>query len=124
MKKITKLRKVLEHLDREKRAELLASLTWECNGYDGSLDNLRYEENDDEFFDVYFEGKPQEAVRASYFGNYSYTDCYVCFNGYGNLDTISEWEFESLMVDSEEEILQEVERLLDDNSIDIDWLLE
>lgn len=43
---------------------------------------------DDEFFDIYFENKPYEAARATYFGNIqNWNDKYIRFNGYGNLET-------------------------------------
>lgn len=44
-------------------------------------------ENDEEFFETYFEGRPFEAVRSSYFGHYKFSDNYVWFNGYANLDS-------------------------------------
>lgn len=46
--------------------------------------------NDEEFFNVYFEGKVLEAVRAVSYGEYRYTDEYVIFNGYGNLETFND----------------------------------
>ena len=33
-----------------------------------------------------------EAIRATYYGNYNYNDDYVKFNGYGNIDSYSEYE--------------------------------
>lgn len=44
-------------------------------------------ENDDEFFNTFFDGKVIEAVRAVSYGEYNYTDSYVQFNGYGNLES-------------------------------------
>lgn len=43
-------------------------------------------ENLDDFFETYFTS-PIEAVRATCFGNYKYSDVYVWFNSYGNLDS-------------------------------------
>jgi hypothetical protein len=42
--------------------------------------------NDEEFFKTFFTD-PNEAVRASFYGDYRYMDQYVKFNGYGNLDS-------------------------------------
>ena len=124
MKKITKLRRKIEDLSNEEKANILAQLVCECNGYDGSLEDLYYYENDEEFFNMMFENNPLEAVRSAHYGEYGYTDTYVKFNGYGNLESISEWDRDRELIDSEEEIIIEVERLLEDNNIDIDWLLE
>lgn len=43
------------------------------------------ESNDEDFFNTFFEGKPMEAVRASYYGDFRYNDDWVWFNSYGNL---------------------------------------
>ena len=44
------------------------------------------EVNDEDFFNLFFEGKPMEAVRAACYGNYRYCDEWVWFNAYGNLE--------------------------------------
>ena len=43
------------------------------------------ESNDEDFFNTFFEGKPMEAVRASYYGDFRCNDDWVWFNPYGNL---------------------------------------
>lgn len=47
---------------------------------------------DDEFFNLFFEGKPLEAARATHFGEVNWSDEYISFNGYGNLKSYSNWE--------------------------------
>ena len=48
---------------------------------------------DEEFFNVYFENNPMEAVRAAFFGKIeSWNDEYIKFNAYGNLESMSEYE--------------------------------
>ena len=59
------------------------------------------ERNDEDFFNTFFEGKPMEAVRASFYGNYRYVDDYVWFNAYGNL-TSGDNEDELPLRDAEE----------------------
>lgn len=61
-------------------------------------------ENDDDFFNTYFEGKPAEAVRASFYGKYRFADAYVWFNAYGNLDS---GDFESDMPFNDEDEMGE-----------------
>jgi len=53
-----------------------------CNNSDSQIFN-----NDEEFFNMFFEGKVLEAVRAVSFGSYNYSDDYVMFNGYANLES-------------------------------------
>lgn len=48
---------------------------------------------DDDFFNVYFNGNPMEAARATFFGNIqNWADPYIRFNAYGNLESMSEDE--------------------------------
>lgn len=42
---------------------------------------------DDDFFDTYFYNRPLEAARAASFGNLNWSDDYIYFNGYGNLES-------------------------------------
>lgn len=46
---------------------------------------------DEEFFQIFFEDKPMEAVRAAHFGNINWSDEYIKFNGYANLESLSEF---------------------------------
>lgn len=74
--------------------EIVKELVSECNSYDGSLEEYVYHVNDEEFFNIFFYNKPDEAVRAAFYGDYRYMDDYVQFNGYGNLVSVSEWQVE------------------------------
>ncbi len=58
---------------------------------------------DEEFFNTYF-SDPMEAVRAAFFGKIeSWSDEYIKFNAYGNLESMSEYE-----------VLGEIEYCLED----------
>ena len=71
--------------------ETLLDVVSELNSWNGCLDWLDFWENDEEFFNTFFDN-PMEAIRATYYGNYNYNDDYVKFNGYGNIDSYSEYE--------------------------------
>lgn len=83
----------------------------EINGYDGSLEWLDYQLNDEEFFNVYFENQPNEAVRAAFYGDYRYMDEYVIFNVYGNLESKSEWQVEEEIKKYIDDVAEKVEEL-------------
>lgn len=55
-------------------ASQLRDMVVYVNSYDGSLENLEYYENDDDFFNTYFSNNVIEAVRAVSFGDYNYSD--------------------------------------------------
>ena len=46
-------------------------------------------DNDEDFFNMFFEGKVIEAVRAASYGDFQYNHDYVVFNGYGNLESFN-----------------------------------
>lgn len=67
-------------------------------------------EFDDDFFDLFFEGKPAEAVRAAFFGDIkSWSDEYIRFNGYGNLVSMTEYEAADWADDYKEDIFEHEE---------------
>lgn len=89
----------------------------EINGYDGSLEFLDYQSNDEEFFNIYFANKPDEAVRAALYGEYEYMDEYVKFNAYGNLESKSEYGVEEEIKSYIDEIIERIEDLHDNISL-------
>lgn len=84
----------------------LEEIVCELNSWNGSLEDLRVYNNDGEFFEMMFDGNAMEAVRASQYGNYNYNDDYVKFNGYGNLESFSEYEYEELLKSNVDEIIE------------------
>ena len=79
---------LLNHVDE------IGDIIIEINSIDGSLDFLEYFDNDEEFFNTFFYNNPNEAVRSAYYGDYHYCDKYVCFNGYGNLESFNDYDLE------------------------------
>ena len=57
----------------------------------GDSDKMIYS-FDEEFFNMAF-SNPMDAARAVYFGSIeSWSDEYICFNAYGNLESLSEYD--------------------------------
>lgn len=98
--------------------ETTNGIVQELNSWNGCMDQLDVRENDEEFFQVYFEGKPMEAVRAAVYGEYNYTDEYVRFNGYGNLESLTQWQLENEIKESIEEIIENLIEYQDELSLD------
>lgn len=84
----------------------LEEVVRELNSWNACLDYLDVYNNDDEFFDMFFEGKPAEVARAIYYGDFNYNDEYIKFNAYGNLKTYSEYDYEELLKENIEEITE------------------
>lgn len=85
---------------------VLEDVARDINSWDGSLEQFDVWENDEEFFNTFFGDRPMEAVRASYYGDYKYMDEYVRFNGYGNLESLSAYQFH-------EELREEVDYIVE-----------
>ena len=79
---------LLNHVDE------IGDIITEINSIDNSLDYLEYWNNDEDFFNTFFYNNPSEAVRSAYYGDYSYCDNYVKFNGYGNLESADDYKLE------------------------------
>jgi hypothetical protein len=61
---------------------------------------------DEEFFETYF-SDPMEAARATFFGEIqSWSDEYIRFNAYGNLESLSEYDALKEIEDYLEEIFE------------------
>ena len=77
----------------------------ELNSWNNCLDYLIVYENDEEFFDMFFKGRPAEVARAIHYGDFNYNDEYIKFNAYGRLKTLSEYDYEELLKENVEEVI-------------------
>lgn len=109
-------KKIIEYL--QNNVDTLRDMVQDCNSWNGSLDWYCYYENNEDFFEMFFEGKPTEAVRAVCYGDYNFMDGYVQFNGYGNLESKNEWEVEEELKGSAEEIFNTWYELYQNNNVD------
>lgn len=99
-------------------ASQLRDMVVYVNSYDGSLENLEYYENNDDFFNTYFNDNVIEAVRAVSFGDYNYSDDYVRLDAYGNLESASEYEYYSELENYADEIAERYLDLVERGGID------
>ena len=97
--------------------EQLELMVREMNAWDGSFDNLAVYENDDEFFQIFFESKVMEAVRAVSYGDYNYMEEFVRFNGYGNIESLSEREWHQELEDEADDIVEQYLEMVEDGSV-------
>jgi len=75
---------ISDYLDGLSSAEIISVWNRHCEAT-STMDDRIYN-NDEEFFEQNF-SKVMNAVRAIFYGTYSYGHSYVVFNGYGNLDS-------------------------------------
>ena len=100
----------------------LEEVVRELNGWNACLNYLEVYENDEEFFNMFFEGKPAELARAIYYGDFNYNDEYIKFNGYGNLKTLCENDYEEMLEENIEEITENLIEYAEYISIDSEEL--
>ena len=96
----------------------LRDVVRELDGWNGCLDYLNVYNNDEEFFDIFFANNPAEVARAIYYGDFNYNDEYIKFNGYGNLETLSEYNYEELLKENVEEVIDCLIEYVEHISID------
>ena len=90
----------------------------ELNSWNNCLDYLIVYENDEEFFDMFFKGRPAEVARAIHYGDFNYNDEYIKFNAYGRLKTLSEYDYEELLKENVEEVIDCLIKYVEHISID------
>ena len=99
---------------------MLHDLVGECNSWNGSLDDYYVYDFDEEFFNIFFNGNVIEAVRATHFGNIqNWNDEYIYFNAYGNLVSMNSYEYQRMLDDGKEEILEIALELYQDNHLNL-----
>lgn len=95
--------------------DILRNMVYACSSYDGGLEDYYYYNNDEDFYDTMFADKEEVARAVYYASNYCYTDEYIRLNVYGNCETISDYEYEQLLIENKEEIIEEyIEGLFED----------
>lgn len=76
---------VMEYIDSLDDNDLVSLHNEYCQSIGDSDGEIYY--NDEDFFNTFFPDNVLEAVRAVCFGDYRYSDEYVVFNGYANLES-------------------------------------
>ncbi|QQO40980.1 hypothetical protein 015DV002_23 [Bacillus phage 015DV002] len=87
----------------------LEDVVREINRWNSDLDHLDFDENDEDFFNAHFRDNPEGAVRAVCFGDYNYSDEYVRFDGYGNLESFTSWQVEEELKSHIDDIIDALE---------------
>ena len=102
--------------NKEYTIEQLKEMVREVNGWDGSLEEYEYEEM--EFLNYAFDVEPLELLRMAHFGDFNWNDDYFTVNAYGNLDSISENDFHSELIDNSKEIIMVYNELVESGEIE------
>lgn len=88
------------------KAESLREIIQEVNGWNESLAEYVYYENDKENLQMLFEDNLDELARAITYGNYHYRNEYIRINEVGNLYSYSDYEIENELLENADEILE------------------
>ena len=85
------LEKFTEEFNNLSSNEKIAIYNEYCSEH-GNSDNMLHD-FDEEFFEMAFGNDPIEAARATFFGDIqNWSDEYIRFNGYGNLESLNEYD--------------------------------
>ena len=80
------MEKIKEYLKAVNDSKLIQHYNTMCSEHD--MDRYIFD-NDEHFFNEMFGQDVIKAVQATQYGDYRYSDSYVVFNGYGNLDSFN-----------------------------------
>lgn len=94
----------------------LRILVDEINGYNGSLDYLGVYENDEFTINRLF-SNPYELLEKCWYGYYNINHSLFKINGYGNIESLSDYDYENELRDSIDDIIYELLKIY--NKIDI-----
>ena len=86
--------------------ELLIDTVYRIHSYDGSLDDIYYEDNDEEFYERF--NDKQELARAVNMGDFRITDEFVRVDGAGNLQSLDNTQYAELLSKHMDEIIDEI----------------
>lgn len=75
---------IKDYLNDLSSSELVSIHNEYCNN--NNMDDTIYS-NDEEFFSTFFDNDVIKAVRAASYGEYKFSDEWVMFNGYANLES-------------------------------------
>lgn len=92
------------------KIENLLTMVQEINAYSGNMENLQVYEMS--MFNEIMDGfEPMDIALKTYFGTFNPNDDYFRFNGYANLESLSEYDLENELIDYENEIIEEYTRI-------------
>lgn len=92
------------------KIENLLTMVQEINAYNGSIENLDIFEMD-MFDDIMESFNPMEIALKIHYGDFNPNNDYFRFDGYANLESLTDLHLENELIDYEEEILKEYKRI-------------
>ena len=96
--------------------EELKGVVGEVNSWNGSLDYLEVYENDVYVINELF-SNPYELLEKCWYGCYNINHSLIRFNGYGNIESLSDYDYELELKDSIDDIIDQLLKIY--NKIDI-----
>jgi len=113
-KKMESIVNQINNLDTEDLIRLNNSYCQEANYSDNEI-----YENDEDFFETFFRNNVIDAVRSASYGEYNFSEKYVKFNGYGNLESFNYFGTDDLV-----ESVHTIAYFILENENDFDGLID
>lgn len=108
-----------DRLMEDLTVEQLQLLTNDINSFNGDLEHLAVYDMDD-FEEITYGIESHQLMRMAYFGSFNPMDNYFAFNGYGNFESYSDWDFEDLMIENKELIVDTAIAINERGYIDVE----
>jgi len=97
--------KLIEAIKEDISTEELRNMVNEVNSENGDLEQYQVHDFDEYTINELF-SNPFEALRSATFGEVSFNDEYFRFNGYGNIETVSEYSLNQELEEDEDNIIK------------------
>lgn len=97
--------------------EQLAEMVQEVNSWDSSLEDFDYIEME-QLDELLINVEPTEVLRMAHFGDFNWSDGLVKIDVYGNLESISFYEFQSVLESNYNEIVERYNELVEAGDIE------
>lgn len=97
--------------------EQLKEMVREVNSWDSTLENYDYMEIG-QLDEILTDVGPTEVLRMAHFGEFDWSDDYFRIDIYGNLESVKYFEFEELVKDNHDEIVERYNELVASGDIE------
>lgn len=113
-------KRILEHLEENDEVSILEDLMRAVDDYNGLFDGLRVYENDECTLRMFFGDELEDLARAICYGDYNYNDNFLRLDGYGNIETLNEYELEREVLEYKDDIINAFIDLVESGDLNLE----
>lgn len=102
----------------------LAETVWTINSYSNDLEDLDMFLNDKDFFKTFFSDNPYKLITKILYDTYDFEHKYVAFDDYGSLESYSSEEYEEILENNIDRIIEVFVKNIDEKELKDNELIQ